>query len=368
GERLHIYLPQQNTVFLNVSDQPFGTPFTGFKAQALLGGEAPDAEITVQRARYQGRSVDRFERTHEGLDEKLVIFADRHTALPLAVEVYGRLSGDWQLLSGTETVEYNITLDPDLFVLSPPAGAVVVDKQAWAAAWQTRYDEGMARAVINGEEAVLRDFQVTTLGDVHAIWSPGRPVGVPGPYPKLTDSLGTLYLRVQEGFQAGDDPCAWFVPLLPLNTAPTWYELTVETGPRDEPHVTFRVEQPILSPGPDPIYPVPDHTQGAVAFFWQDGPTAEVTRAQARATYWQKHGDPHQALHYFEEMIRTADRDLRPTYLAPTTWLEIGSLYEQVRRSDQARHAYRRGIDAYRGEDWYQGTAEELRTRLERLR
>ena len=294
GERLHIYLPQQNTLFLNVSDQPFGTPFTGFKAQALLRGEASDAEITVQRARYQGRSVDRFERTREGLDEKLVIFADRDTALPLAVQVYGRLSGAWQLLGGTETVEYNISLDPDLFVLSPPAGAVLVDKEEWVTAWQTRYDEGMARAVINGDEAVLRDFQVTTTGDVFAIWSPGRPVGVPGPYAKLTDSLGTLYLRPQEGFQAGHDPCAWFIPLVPPSSTPAWYELTVGIAPRlpsqHEQRVTFRVAEPVLSPIPSPIYPTPRPRPGAPAFRGPDASDAEATRAETRAAYQSEEG------------------------------------------------------------------------------
>jgi len=367
GLESHFYDPQTDTVWRSVSDKPFGTPFRGFTVGAMLETMGDDEVLLDQVRSADGQLLNRFTITDHGLGERVVVLADPKTHLPVSMEVYARLTSAWELVGGTERIAYNLPADPGLFVLKPPDTARVINRMQMVEQWQRRYDEGMLRVQLDGDEVILRDFQVTETGDVYAIWSPGAL----DTDAQLADNLGTTYLRISEGFRAGHDPSAWFVPLMPPASAVASYELTVALGPqddsRDDRHVTFHVHEPVLSPTADPIYPIPEHTEGPVYFFWQEGPTAAVTRAEKRAEYWTDHGELLRAIGCFEDMVSTADRELSPTYVAPTTWLKIGSLYEQVGKPQAARKAYERGIKAYRGEDWYKGTVVELRSRLKDL-
>ncbi len=264
GKKLHQYLVKKNQVYLNTSDQPFGTEFKGFTVAAMTPVMS-DAKVEVESVNEGGRVLNRFDVTREGLPERYIILADPQTDLPTSFQLYARVDGEWKLAGGTEVMEYNVAVDPKLFVLTYPADVKVVDKGSADDRWRQRYQRGMVRVRAGDFEAVLRDFQVTVDGDVFAIWTPGEPVGVPGPEAELRDSLGTIYLRVRETFQPGSDPGAWFMPLKPLASRPKWYELVVT--PEGVP-VTFRVADPVFTPEALPHYPIPKHERGKPAFLW----------------------------------------------------------------------------------------------------
>jgi tetratricopeptide (TPR) repeat protein len=174
------------------------------------------------------------------------------------------------------------------------------------------------------------------------------------------------------GFQAKHDPCAWFIPVAPPESPPQWYALTLAVGggqSREEPHSTcvFRVEHPVRSPFPDPVFPTPEFRPGEIAFHWEEGVAAEVTRAGTRARYWRRQGNLQRALAHYEQMIDLADRELHRRYFQPWTWFQIGSLYEELGMLGEARDAYGRGLECDRGREWEQETVDRLRHALERL-
>jgi len=96
-----------------------------------------------------------------------------------------------------------VALDPGLFTLEQPKGATVIDHAEWDVEWERRYAKGWGRAMLGDHEVVLRDMQVTTTGNVFAVWggtsanvtryeAPGRPTRY-SVDAELTDSLGTVY-------------------------------------------------------------------------------------------------------------------------------------------------------------------------------
>lgn len=370
GEKLDTYDARTNALHLNVSDQPFGTPFEGFTVAAMLKTEA-DSDVAVTQTRdTAGRPLNRFEITKARLEERIVVLADPLTDLPMGVEFYGRVGSEWQRMGGTDQIEYNITVDPHLFVLAPPEGAAVVDNAELSTEWQQRYDSGMHRVTVDGREAILRDFQVTTTGDVFAIWS-WNPKARRIQQASLSDSLGTVYMQDTQGhgyFQAWSSPCAWFVPLESPIVQPAWYVLTIG-APAER--VQFRIGNPVFSPGPDPVYPAFKDRPGAAVFIRPWGPYAEIERAEMRACYWKERGNPRRALLYFQQMVRISDREVHRYYVNAATWLDIGALYEQLGMTAKAKEAYKRGIDSYDRDPnrrFEKEPGDSLRAAISRLR
>jgi len=371
GERSHFYNADDNTVHLNASDSPFGTPFTGFTVGAMLERVGEDRDVTVKATRTEdGRPANRLAvttwnqhtPTERTPSERFVLLVDPETDLPLSWEVYVSIGDEWQLAGGTETVEYNVTVDPKLFVLDYPPDARVIDTNQLSQEWQQRYDRGLDRIETAEGEIVLRDFQVTAVGDVAAIWT-GTSSSAEA---RLTDSIGTSYLRVREGFQAGGDPCAWFVPVALPASQPEWYALAI--GDHE-----FRVSRPIVVDGPDPIYPARRHVRGEVAFISPAGADAEIVRARVRAEYWRNHGDLEQAVGYYQKMVDIADAEYHATYLNADTWIAMGELYEEMGRGELALSAYERGLQSLktspnRNTPWERELADKLRANVRRLR
>jgi tetratricopeptide (TPR) repeat protein len=350
-ERMDTYLADTNEVFTAATDKPFARDFEGFTVAALIRAGSSDAGVECESVRGpDGRELNRFTITDEGSQRK-VLLADPATDLPVSFEHYGPLGDGWEKLGESEVIEYNVALDPDLFVLTPPEGAVVVDLDAIRAEWQQRYDTGMARVADGDQEAVLRDFQVTAEGDVFAIWTGTNSVGGLGHEATLTDSLGTTYLRDTEGhgyFQAWSKPCAWFVPLMPLEARPAWYELEV-TGGRHT--FTFRVDKPVRSPSADPLFPRFPAKFGEAGFLYPARSSGAGDRAQIRAVYWKDRGDARQALRYYEEMLATSQREYGAPSAYTNTWLDIGLLYEQIGQRTKAHDAYQHGLDFHRRDE-----------------
>ena len=346
GEWSNGYNPATNTAYLRTSNQPFGTDFKGFSVAAMMPAEG-DAKAEVGQVNEDGRLLNRFEITRRGSAERYIILADPHTDLPVSFEFYARAASGWEKAGGSEKVEYNLPVDPALFEFTPPEGATVVDNHKLKEEWQQRFDQGIARQTVAGQEVVLRDFQVTAVGDVYVIWTEGTvdPHLAAEHYDShMTDSLGTHYLH-SYGFQAWGKPSGWFVPVEPPAVRPAWYELMLVTRKRDE--VRFRITHPMLSPSADPTYPAFRDKPGQAAFIVPWGVYAEMDRAQARAGYWKKQGDPRRALQHFEQAAALADAEVHRTYLDRWTWQQMGELYEQIGEKDKAREAYRRGLDSY---------------------
>ena len=288
GEWSNGYNPATNTAYLRISEQPFGTDFKGFSVAAMMP-VMRDAKVEVETVNEDGRVLNRFDITREGLPERYVILADPQTDLPISLQLYVRVDGAWKLAGGAEVMEYNVPVDPKLFVLSYPADAEVVDKGSADDRWRQRYQRGLVRVRAGDFEAVLRDFQVTVDGDVFAIWTPGEPAGVPGPEAELRDNLGTVYLREWDSFQAGGDPCAWFIPLKPLASRPKWYELVVQP---EGVSVSFRVTDPVFTPQTLPQYPIPKHERGKPAFMWPFTETELRERhTETLESYRREHGE-----------------------------------------------------------------------------
>jgi outer membrane lipoprotein-sorting protein len=369
GQKLHTYDYRTNTLHLNVSDQPFGH-FHGFTVAAMLSPDVigADAEVAMTQVRDRaGRPLNRFEVIHEHMYERTVVLADPATDLPVGIESYMRVGSesDWEKVGAADQIEYNSAISPSMFVLTPPAGATIVDNEAITADWWGRYEKGMQRVRADGEEVILRDFQVASFGDAFAIWSPG------GHQASLSDSLGTVYLQDTRGhgyFQAWSSPCAWFVPLQPPVTRPAWYVLRLE-----DCGAQFRINSPVMSPGPDPVYPAFKSERGKVAFLCPRESEAEIARAEIRAYYYRERGDTREALQWFEQMILLSDREMHRYYGLASTWLDIGALYEQASMPEKARDAYRRGLECHdrspnRGNPDEVEDAGKLRASLDRLR
>jgi outer membrane lipoprotein-sorting protein len=368
GARRHFYNAGTNQVHLNASNQPFGTEFEGFTVAAMLK-HMGDAEIEADQLRQDGRILDRFTITRFD-DEREVVLADPSTNLPVSIDAYGRVDNDWEKLGYTEVIEYNVPIDPGLFVLTAPEGATVVDEEALKAEWQRRFDAGMARVTDGDQEAVLRDFQVTTEGDVLVIWTAGFPSI--NHSAALTDSLGTTYLDAQDRgyFQTKGWPCAWFIPVTPPAHRPATYVLTVTNGHHT---YTFRVNKPIFSGSPDPVYPGFKVERGAPAFLFPWGVYGEIERAEIRAAYWKSQGDARKALQYYERQTALSDEEVHRFYVPATTWLDIGTLYEQTGQRAKAHDAYQRGLECHRRDsdrrnEWEQRVAEKLEQGLRRTR
>jgi outer membrane lipoprotein-sorting protein len=371
GRQSHFYDAEHNIVHLNASDSPFGTPFTGFTVGAMLEGVGDDRDVTVKATRTEdGRPANRLAvttwnqhtPTERTPSERFVLLVDPETDLPLSWEVYVSIGDEWQLAGGTETVEYNVTVDPKLFVLDYPPDARVIDTNRLSQEWQQRYDRGLDRIERAEGEIVLRDFQVTAVGDVAAIWT-GTSSSAEA---RLTDSIGTSYLRVREGFQAGGDSCAWFIPVAPPSSRPDSYALAVGGH-------AFRISRPIVVDGPDPIYPARRHVRGEVAFISPAGADAEIVRARVRAEYWRNHGDLEQAVGYYQKMVDIADAEYHATYLNADTWIAMGELYEEMGRGELALSAYERGLQSLRtspnrNTPWERELADKLRASVRRLR
>ncbi len=371
GDQSHFYDIQENTVYLNASDSPFGTPFRGFTVGALFESLGRDRDVTVERTRDEdGQPANRFVITawnqHTPTDrtpsERFVILADPETDLPLSWQVYISSGRKWQMVGQSETVEFNVPIEPTLFVLDYPPDAQVIDKSKLSEEWQQRYDRGLDRIQTAEGEIILRDFQLTALGDVAAIWT-GTSSSAEA---RLTDSLGTAYVRATEGFQAGSDPCAWFVPVTPPSSQPEWYALALEGR-------QFRLSEPIIVDGPDPIYPAFEHIRGRAAFISPAGFDAEITRARIRAEYWRSHGDVMKAIEYYEKMVGIADSEYHTAYVHAQTWIAMGELYEETGRNDLALSAYERGLQSLevspnRNTPWERRLADKLRAKARRLR
>jgi len=345
GEWSNGYNPATNTAYLRMSNQPFGTDFKGFSVAAMLESLG-DADVKLEAVvGREGRRLNRFSVSHDV--ERFVILADTQTDLPVSFEFYARAASGWEKAGGSEKVEYNLPVDATLFEFTPPERATVVDNQKLKEEWQQRFDQGIARQTVAGREVVLRDFQVTAVGDVYVIWTEGTvdPHLAAEHYDShLTDSLGTHYFH-SYGFQAWGKPSGWFVPVEPPAGRPAWYELTVVTQKRDE--VRFRITHPMLSASADPTYPTFKDKPGKSAFHFSWGVYAEIGRAQARAGYWKKQGEPRRALQYFEQATALADAKVHRTYLDRWTWQQMGELYEEIGERKKAREAYQRGLDSY---------------------
>jgi hypothetical protein len=295
GKRRDTYDAPANCVRLNIPGSPFGTPFRGFTVDTMFG-EAGDREVTVEEiTSAEGRALNRFTITNAGPGERSIVDADPQTNLPVRFELQYRAGLWWKTIGESDVVEFSTALDPKLFVLDYPVNAEVIDEEAVRTAWRQRYDAGLMRTTVGGREAVLRDFQVTTGGDVFAIWTwegwvgPAQ-VGDPGLVRTdqaegvgLTDSLGTEYLTDESGrgaFQAWDKPCAWFVPRRPPTQTPSWYLLTFRAQGRT---FSFRMTDPIHSPSPDPTYPMFSTKRGEAGLLYPQGEGAEKMRAEIRA-------------------------------------------------------------------------------------
>ena len=366
GKMSHFYNPQTNTVTLNAFDQPFGTPFRGFGVSAMLEGIGSEAAVKLTKERGpDGGELSRFEATRR--DERYVFLADPRTELPVEFQVYGRFGGRWQLIGGSDRIEYDMPTDPSLFVLTPPKGAAVSDKATTDAAWRQQYEAGMARTKSDDEEVVLRDFQVTSGGDAFAIWTGAGK----GWQKKLTDSLGTIYIWSRGyGFQAGGDPCAWFVPVTPPTSRAEWYVLTVESG--DEAF-SFRVTKPVWTEARGPVYPRPSREPGKAAFITPGGDSGlTISQARIRAGYWRDKDNFRKAAQYYDQLLSAAlaDPGYNPGYLDPFTWKDIGSVYERAGMPDKAKDAYQRGLKSAEGSQYEEQepqVLDELRAALKRL-
>ena len=130
GSKLHSYGPATNTAYLNISEQPFHTPFRGFSVSAMLGAFGKNAEVQLSQVRKDRRRLNQFTVTQpkDNPRERMVIFADPKTDLLLAFEVYGHLDTGWKLMGGSEVIQFNIPVDPELFAFTYPEDAKVVDK------------------------------------------------------------------------------------------------------------------------------------------------------------------------------------------------------------------------------------------------
>jgi hypothetical protein len=128
-----------------------------------------------------------------------------------------------------------------------------------------------------------RDLQVTTEGDVFAIWTAGFPSI--NHSASLTDNLGTTYLQDEQGhgyFQAKSWPCAWFIPVAPPAHQPASYVLSVTNGHHS---YMLRVGKPMLSGSADPTYPVFEVQRGEAGFMYPEGTLGEMARQRpGRAT------------------------------------------------------------------------------------
>jgi outer membrane lipoprotein-sorting protein len=372
GEKLHMYQPESNTVFRNVADQPFGTPFGGFTVAAMIKTMG-ESEVSVEQAEEEGRTLNRFTITRLP-DERMIILADPETDLPVSIAMYTKLSQAWEEVAGVDEIEYNVPLDPELFVLTPPEGAQVIDQAELGEQWQARYEKGLGRAKLDGHDIVLRDFQAMTEGDVRVIWS-GFPKGTVVRWPardgtytdnisaELVDSDGNTYLGGEAWTGARKDMGAYFVPLQPLAPGRRAYTLKIVTRRIEGGQVfisdsaVFTVDRPWYSPLADPVYPPSIGALGTDAFIFPRGLGGVATRADMRAEYWRERGDARQALRYYEQEIRSMDQQEPGGRLAWDTphWLTVGQLYEQVGDVNGAREAYHRGLECDRGEDWDPG-------------
>jgi outer membrane lipoprotein-sorting protein len=383
GEKLHMYRPESNTVFRNVADQPFGTPFGGFTVAAMVRAEG-DAEVSVEQVEQKGRTLNRFAITQP--EERTIVLADPETDLPVSIAMYAKLAQGWEEVAGVDQIEYNTPLDPALFVLAPPAGAQVIDQAELGEQWRARYEQGLGRARLDGHDIVLRDFQVMTEGDVRVIWSGMSQSDVWG-WPladgttaytleaQLADNEGNAYLgEIWHG--PAKDVGSWFVPLEPLASRERTYTLKImaQRPENGRPVVTdsasFAVARPWYSPLPDPIYPPATDGSGASDFIFPRGWGGDVDRAFMRAEYWRAHGDARQALRYYEEGIGLMDQQPggRVSWDTPH-WLIVGRLYEQVGDANGAREAYHRGLECEKGEDYDPGhrAANAIKEALRRL-
>jgi len=287
GEKLRLYDPQANRVWMAAGDDPFITEAGAFTVTALLQrGRVREGELTVERTQDgSGSPANRFTIATQD-PGRIVVLADPKTDLPLSIEYYLPKGADWILVGAADTIEYDTPIGSDRFVLTPPEGADVMDRTAWAKSFWKRYDQDPDRTVVGGHECALRDFQVVANGDVFAIWTwtgffaggggwgwevpENRWKGYTRIYPagpaKLEDSLGTVYVYAGiTGFCAGKwgDGYGWFVAQAPPASQPAWYRLTL---PYDWPKgelgagfnswtASFTVRRPVTVPGAAPIYP-----------------------------------------------------------------------------------------------------------------
>lgn len=375
GTWSHHYHPRENRVYLRASQQPFGTAFRGFTVDTLFG-EAGDHEVTREEVEgTEGQPLNRFTITDRELGERTIADADLDTDLPVRIELWHRAGIRWEKAGGSDVMEYNVAVDPKLFVLEYPPDAEVIDEEEVRAEWQQRHDTGLLRVDVEGREAVLRDFQVTTGGDVFAIYTGGGTMyGMGSAGASLTDSLGTVYATDQRGhgyFQARSEPCAWFVPVVPPTRPPAWYKLTVTTGRHGS--FGFQVTKPVRTPSEDPAFPNFRVSRGGASFLYPHGATGEAARAEIRAVYWKEAGDPRKAIQWYEQMIARMDREYGRYGGQSATWLEIGSVYEQLGQKQQAREAYQRGLDCHdrspnRDNPDEREYAEKLHVGLKRVR
>jgi len=265
GKQAHFYDPRENRVWLNTSDQPFLAPFGGFTVAAMLNS-APAEDVQLEQTRApDGRSLNRFViATQDGLG-RIIVLADPKTDLPTAIEFYALSASEWQLVGGAERIEYDADVDPGLFVLTAPEDAEIIDKAAFDASFEQRYQQGMGRAESGGREAVLRDFQVVLGGDVFVIWTwTGNRAPLVFGDLKLEDSLGTEYIWARGAYlDLGVHAPAWFIAKSPPPFQPAWYRLAIPCKYRigepgegfEDCTFSFLVRQPVLSPLPDPLYP-----------------------------------------------------------------------------------------------------------------
>ncbi len=309
----------------------------------------------MRETEYNGRKVEEYTATDEGLGERLVLLADPETELPVKVELYSGYGGKWELAGETERIEYNVPIEEARFAFTAPPGTQTVDKDQLVAEWKQRYYRGLQRVNVNGQEVVLRDFQVTTTGDVYAVWTGFgiitghcNPKDLPAGWEPtrwettLTDSLGTVYLGGGR-FWVRQDPSDAFCPLTPPAHQPQWYELTIECKGQT---FAFKVTQPNYSPLPDPVFPDFRTKAGWLDYWHPQGPGAIIEDAEARAYYWEKQNGLPQALEQWELAMTTSDRNYHRRYFEPSEWGHLGDLYLKVGATDKARYAYERGIES----------------------
>ena len=300
--------------------------------------------------------------------------------MPLKVELYTNSGTQWELVGQTDRIEYNVPIDEARFAFTPPPGTQTVDHDQLVAQWQQRYDQGMQRLQVNGQEVVLRDFQVTTKGDVYAVWTgfgiitghcnpKDRPAGWEPTHwqTTLTDSLGTVYLGGGR-FWMRQDPSDAFCPLAQPARLPQWYKLTICC---QGAAFTFQITQPNYSPLPDPIFPDFKTKAGWLDCWYPGGTQSVIEDAEARADYREKQNDLPRALEQWELATATADRNYHRRYYEPQTWAHLGDLYLKTGARDRARNAYERAVESGSLGDRRKRCAkdiEDARLALERLK
>jgi outer membrane lipoprotein-sorting protein len=367
GKRLHTYDPRTRVFFKNVSDQPFGTAFGGFTIDAILAVK-PGAKVSAdENASLGGKRAMRLTIDDEGLGERVVVWADPDTRLPLEFKVYARQGQQWKYMGGSEKIEYNIRVDPTLLDFKPPANARVIDKENFAREWMARYEKGMGTVSLGGALVTLRDFQVCRHGDVYIIYSPKDVPGLRVQEATLTDDVGTQYAPGAGGFAPWPDEGIWFVPLQDPLRLPASYSLEFRWQREDGTtgKTTAAVREPYYSPENWPLYPC---WRGLDEGRWDNfhypcGAEWDTRRWGIVGGYWEKRGDLRAALRCYEKMLALAPSRI---YYPLGAWVGIAELYEQVGDKGKAMRAYRRGLEV--AEPWNAPDyVEKIRRRLAEL-